>query len=62
MTRPLAKLKDDPELMAQVWEEAVKEAKLQFEAGLKKSEQPTHKEVEAKVKEYEDKIFYIKNN
>lgn len=59
--QPLAKLKDDPELMAQVWEEAVKEAKLQFEAGLKKSEQPTHKEVEAKVKEYEDKIKELEN-
>lgn len=60
VARPLAKLKNDPELMAQVWEEAVAEAKLQYEAGLKKSDQPTHKEVEAKVKEYEDKINQLK--
>ena len=58
--RPLAKLKDNPELMAQVWEEAVAEAKKQFEAGLKKTDQPTHKEVEAKVKEYEAQIEALK--
>lgn len=54
--RPLAKLKDDPELMAQVWSEALAEAKLQYETGLKKSAQPSHKDVDAKVKEYEAKI------
>jgi hypothetical protein len=62
VARPLARLKDDPELMAQVWEEAVAEAKIQFEAGLKKSDQPTHKEVEAKVKEYEEKIKKLELN
>lgn len=61
VARPLAKLKDDPELMAEVWEEAVAEAKKQFEAGLKKTDQPTHKEVEAKVKEYEAQIEALKN-
>lgn len=61
-TRPLAKLKDNPELMAEVWEDAVAEAKKQYEAGLKKSDQPTHKDVDAKVKEYEQKIKELENN
>jgi len=58
--RPLAKLKDDPELMAQAWIELTGKTKEEYEAGLRKSEQPTHKEVEAKVKEYEAQIEALK--
>ncbi len=56
VARPLAKLKDDPDLMAQVWNEAVEEAKRQFELGNSKSAQPTHKLVEQKVKELQKQL------
>ena len=61
VARPLAKLKDDPKLMAQAWIELTGKTREEYEAGLRKSEQPTHKEVEAKVKEYEAQIEALKN-
>ena len=62
VARPLAKLKDDPELMAQAWIELTGKTQEEYEEGLRKSAQPTHKEVEAKVKEYEAQIESLKNN
>ena len=56
VARPLAKLKNNPDLMAQVWNEAVEEAKRQFELGNSKSAQPTHKLVELKVKELQQQL------
>lgn len=56
VVRPLAKLKDNPELMAQAWIELTGKTKEEYEEGLRKSAQPTHKEVEEKVKEYEARI------